>query len=72
MTRTNIDIDDELIARAMRRYSLPTKRAAVELALSRLVGPALDGAALAAFIDEAEGSGWDLDPDNFDDNVATL
>ena len=28
MGRTNIDIDDELIERVMRRYQLPSKRAA--------------------------------------------
>jgi Arc/MetJ family transcription regulator len=38
MSRTNIDIDDELIERVMRRYRLPSKRAAVELALRRLAG----------------------------------
>jgi Arc/MetJ family transcription regulator len=36
MTRTNIEIDDEVIARVMRRYGLKTKRAAVDLALRRL------------------------------------
>ena len=34
--RTNIDIDEHLVDRVMRRYGLPTKRAAVELALRRL------------------------------------
>ena len=34
MGRTNIDIDDELIERVMRRYRLPSKRAAVELAFA--------------------------------------
>jgi Arc/MetJ family transcription regulator len=38
MGRTNIEIDDELIERVMRRYRLPSKRAAVELALRRLAG----------------------------------
>jgi Arc/MetJ family transcription regulator len=36
--RTNIEIDDELIAEAMKRYRLPTKRATVDFALRRLVG----------------------------------
>ncbi len=36
MSRTNIDLDDELVARVMRRYGLRTKRAAVDLALRRL------------------------------------
>lgn len=59
VTRTNIDIDDELIARAMRLYRLRSKREAVDLALRKLVGePMSREEALAA-----EGSGWagDLD-----------
>lgn len=39
MSRTNVDIDEELIARAMERFGLRTKREAVDLALRRLVGP---------------------------------
>ena len=38
MARTNIDIDEDLIRRAMERYGLRTKREAVDLALRRLVG----------------------------------
>jgi Arc/MetJ family transcription regulator len=54
VTRTNIDIDDELIDRAMRVYRLRTKREAVDLALRRLVSePMNDEEALAM-----EGSGW--------------
>lgn len=59
MARTNIEIDDELVERVMRRYRLPSKRAAVDLALRRLVGdPMSRDEALAM-----EGSGWagDLD-----------
>jgi Arc/MetJ family transcription regulator len=59
MSRTNIDIDDELIERVMRRYRLPSKRAAVELALRRLAGePMSRDEALAM-----EGSGWSGDLD---------
>jgi Arc/MetJ family transcription regulator len=36
MARTNIEIDDELVGRVMRRYGLRTKRATVDLALRRL------------------------------------
>jgi len=36
MARTNIEIDEEVIQRVMRRYGLKTKRAAVDLALRRL------------------------------------
>lgn len=35
--RTNIDIDDDLIARAMKVSGLPTKRAAVEEGLRLLI-----------------------------------
>lgn len=35
--RTNIDIDDKLMARAQRASGLPTKKAAVEEALRLLV-----------------------------------
>jgi len=57
MARTNIDIDDELIERVMRRYRLPSKRAAVELALRRLAGePMSRDEALAM-----EGVGWSGD-----------
>lgn len=54
--RTNIEIDDELIERAMRRYALRTKREAVDLALRRLVGgiePMSTEEMLAM-----EGTGW--------------
>jgi len=54
VTRTNIEIDDVLVGRAMRLYRLRTKREAVDLALRRLVGePMSRREALAA-----EGSGW--------------
>jgi len=38
MSRTNIDIDDELVDRVMVRYQLSTKREAVELALRHIAG----------------------------------
>lgn len=60
VTRTNIEIDDVLIERAMRLYRLRTKREAVDLALRRLVDeePMSREEMLAA-----EGRGWagDLD-----------
>ncbi len=58
VTRTNIDIDDELVGRAMRTFGLRSKRQAVQLALERLLG----GGPMS--IDEQlemEGSGWDGD-----------
>lgn len=59
MARTNIEIDDVLIDRAMRIYRLPSKREAVDLALRRLVGEPMDREEILA----AEGRGWagDLD-----------
>lgn len=59
VTRTNIEIDDALIDRAMCLYRLRSKREAVDLALRRLVGePMTRREALAT-----EGTGWagDLD-----------
>lgn len=35
--RTNIDIDDQLMAEALRRSGAPTKRAAVEAGLRLLI-----------------------------------
>ena len=58
MTRTNIEIDDELVSRAMTKFNLPTKKAAVDLALRRLVGAPLAGEALADYLLSFEGSGW--------------
>lgn len=62
MSRTNIDIDDELIARVMQRYSLASKREAVDYALRRLVRKPLTPEEFLAL----EGTGWgddDLDAD---------
>jgi Arc/MetJ family transcription regulator len=38
MGRTNIVIDDQLVARVMEMYGLRTKREAVDYALRRLAG----------------------------------
>ncbi|WP_433556654.1 type II toxin-antitoxin system VapB family antitoxin [Pseudonocardia xinjiangensis] len=59
MSRTNIDLDDELVAEAMRRYGLRTKKEAVDLALRRLVGPRLS----PEFLEGLEGIGWEGDLD---------
>lgn len=57
MARTNIEIDERLMAAAKARYGLHTQREVVELALRRLVGePLARDEALAL-----EGSGWDAD-----------
>ncbi|MBO0732493.1 MAG: type II toxin-antitoxin system VapB family antitoxin [Acidimicrobiaceae bacterium] len=55
MTRTNIEIDDDLVAEAMRRYGLHSKRAAVDLALRRLVGEAMTREEALAM----DGAGWE-------------
>lgn len=60
MSRTNIDIDDELAAEVMRRFGLTTKRAAVDLALRRLVGSPLS----REFLVGLEGVGWEGDLDD--------
>jgi Arc/MetJ family transcription regulator len=59
MSRTNIDLDDELTAEVMRRFGVTTKKAAVDLALRRLVGAPLS----REFLLSLEGVGWagDLD-----------
>lgn len=57
VSRTNIDIDDELVSKVMRRYGLTSKRAAVDLALRRLAGEPLSRDEALAL----EGTGWDGD-----------
>lgn len=52
--RTNIDIDDELVARAMRLYRLHSKKEAVDLALRRLVSEPMSRQEALAM----EGTGW--------------
>lgn len=68
MARTNVDVDEELVKEAMRRYGLPSKRAAIDLALRRLVGEAMTR-------DEAlemEGTGWDGDLDELRSSRSAL
>lgn len=55
--RTNIEIDDELMAKAMTVTGLPTKKAAVEAALRRLVDSHHRREALA----DITGLGWEGD-----------
>ena len=55
--RTNIRIDDDLVGEAMRRYGLHSKRAAVDLALRRLVGESMTPEEALAM----EGAGWEGD-----------
>lgn len=63
MSRTNIDIDDALIAEAMRRFDLSTKKDAVDFALRRLVGVPLTTESLLGL----RGTGWAGDLDEMRD-----
>ncbi|MFC5337130.1 type II toxin-antitoxin system VapB family antitoxin [Leucobacter denitrificans] len=66
MTRTNIEIDDDLIRTVMQRYDVRTKKDAVDLALRRLVGVPLT----SEFFKGIKGIGWgaDLDEIRMSDN----
>lgn len=69
MTRTNLDLDDALVTEAMHRYGLPSKRAAVDYALRRLVGEAMSRDEALAM----EGGGWEADLDEVrSESAATL
>jgi Arc/MetJ family transcription regulator len=57
MGRTNVDLDDQLIAEVMRRFGVSTKKEAVDLALRRLVGVPLT----SEFLLGLEGVGWEGD-----------
>ncbi len=57
--RTNIEIDDELLAAAIKASGVSTKRAAVEQGLKLLVKLRRQVEALA----DIEGLGWDGDLD---------
>jgi Arc/MetJ family transcription regulator len=57
--RTNIDLDDALLAEAMRFSGLSTKRATVEAALREYVEDARRREAL----EKMRGMGWDGDLD---------
>ena len=59
MGRTNIEIDDELIARVMQRYGVRTKREAVDLALRTAAGEAMSREEALAM----RGTGWEGDLD---------
>ncbi|GAA1466374.1 type II toxin-antitoxin system VapB family antitoxin [Microbacterium thalassium] len=65
MGRTNIDIDEELVAEVMGRYRLESKRSAVDFALRNLIAQplsmdeilAMRGTGIEFDNDEVEG-GW--------------
>ena len=68
MTRTNIDIDDDLVEVAMRKYGLSSKREAVDLALRRLVGTPVT----KEFLLSLRGMGWEGDLDEMRDSKVEL
>lgn len=57
--RTNIELDDDLLAEAMEATGLPTKRATVEEALRKLVQQHRRRRAL----EDLRGLGWEGDLD---------
>ena len=59
MSRTNIDIDDEVLGFVMRRYGFRTKREAVDFALRRVYAKPMTKEEILAM----EGTGWDGDLD---------
>lgn len=61
--RTNIEIDDRLIAEAMAATGLPTKKAAVEAGLKAL----LDRHAQIRALSALSGIGWEGDLDGMRD-----
>ncbi|MGH3611766.1 MAG: type II toxin-antitoxin system VapB family antitoxin [Pseudonocardia sp.] len=67
MARTNIVVDDVLVAKVKRIYRVGTTREAVDLALRRLVGDISDDphAGLLALRGKIE---WDGDSDDGPDN----
>jgi Arc/MetJ family transcription regulator len=59
MTRTNIEIDDDLVAEVIRKYALSSKREAVDLALRKAAGSAIT----PDFAWSLKGIGWEGDLD---------
>ncbi|WP_448638423.1 type II toxin-antitoxin system VapB family antitoxin [Geodermatophilus sp. URMC 63] len=59
MGRTNIDIDDDLVGRAMRRYGLRTEKDAIDFALRQVSAAPMTPREMHAI----RGSGWDGDLD---------
>jgi len=66
MARTNIELDDRLVAIVMERYQLRSKREAVDLALRQLVGGVMSRDEALAM----RGSGWDGDLDDIRGKVS--
>lgn len=57
MSRTNIEIDDELITAVMDKFNVHTKREAVDIALKRAAGTPLS----KDFLLSLRGMGWEGD-----------
>lgn len=64
-TRTNIELDDDIVEAAMRLYGTRSKKETVDLALRRLVGSRLGTEEALAL----EGSGWEGDLDQMRDDT---
>lgn len=68
MARTNIDLDDDLVAAVMSRYRLTSKKSAVEFALRQLIVEpmtrdqvlAMRGSGIETTNDDIE-EGWSVD-----------
>lgn len=60
VSRTNIVIDDVLVAQVMARYSLRTKREAIDFSLRRAIGGVMTKEEALAM----RGTGWDGDLDD--------
>lgn len=67
MSRTNIDLDDELVVTVMDRYRLESKRSAVEFALRQLVTAPLTREQILAM----RGSGIEFDNDEVEGTWVT-
>jgi Arc/MetJ family transcription regulator len=59
LVRTNVVLDEELVARAMEVWGFRTKREMIDYALRRLVGADDPWAGMLSL----EGSGWEGDLD---------
>ncbi len=59
MSRTNVEIDDEILDRVRTTYGLRTKREAVDFALRRLLVQPMERAEALAM----QGTGWEGDLD---------
>ena len=65
MSRTNIEIDDEVMARVQAEYGLRTKRDAVDYALRRLLVEPMS----LREVRSLRGSGWSGDLDEMRDGA---